>query len=174
VAGPADAASLRLASPPRTLAVQAADASRVGSAYLLLRERESGFRAALVQQAASQHAGRSEAWRRYADLVVPCLPGSSGARQQVFREVGPTLTGSFGSGGDRPLHHRGRILVDRPGARGFRPGLRLLSWSAVRLVRPVSTEALLPPSSGTSPWEHRDRTAGNSALHPDFGSGARP
>jgi hypothetical protein len=66
--------------------------------------------------------------------------GSSGARWRDPPQGRPTPTGSFGSSGDRSLHHRDRISVDRPGVHGFDPGSDYYRGS-VRLVRSASAEA---------------------------------
>lgn len=119
--GPADAASLRLASPSRTLAVRAADASRASSAYPFTSGKEKRFWAVPVQQVASQHADRRRSAATPRRLSEPHPTGSL-ERGGEDLPGEPTPTGSFGSGRDRQLHHRGRISVVRPGAHGFDPG----------------------------------------------------
>jgi len=94
VAGPADAASLRLASPSEPSRFERP--MRVGQAAHTcdVRGRESGFKAAPAQQAASQHGkpGRGVATLRHLSGSRPT--GSSGARWRDTSQAGPTPAGS--------------------------------------------------------------------------------
>lgn len=165
MAGPADAASLRLASPSEPSRFERPMRAGQAAPTCDVRERESGFGPSWL----SRLLRSTLAQMRCGDATPPdgSRPtGSSGARWRDPPQGGPTPTGSFGSSGDRSLHHRDRISVERPGAHGFDPGSD--SYRALRAACPFGVRGSIfhPPSPGSSPGEHRGRTAGNSDPAP--------
>lgn len=175
MAGPADAASLRLASPSEPSRFERPMQVGQAARTCLLRERESDngpFRRRRLLRSTRVETRCGDAMPSEGSHP----PGSSGARRRNSLGSGRPSRGPLDSGPegrwftplsyppreDRLLHYRGRISVERPGAHGFAPGSDSIAVDCAAC--PYSIRGSTPPAlfrtkpkgaSGQSRWQQR-------------------